>query len=77
MGLEITVYYPFHSLSGCTLQVINKAEKKVTVLDSNEQGLKVPVWMTAPEAALYTVEENPQIDVFAILCLAELVKSIS
>ena len=77
MGLEITVYYPFHPLQGCILQVLSKAEKTVTVLDPNEQGLKVPVWMTAPEAARYTVGENPEIDVFALLSLSKLVKSIS
>ena len=37
MGLEITVFYPFHPLHGCTLQILSKAEKTITVLDPTEQ----------------------------------------
>ena len=75
MGLAITVYYPFHPLQGCTLQVLNKAEKTVTVLDPNEQGLKIPVWMTDPEASQHFVDAKPEIDVFALLSLSELIRA--
>lgn len=70
MGLAITVYYPFHPLHGCTLQVLSKAEKTITVLDPNKQGFKVPVWMTTPEASKHIIDTEPEIDVFALLCLS-------
>ena len=76
MGLAITVYYPFHPLQGRTLQVLNKAEKTVTVLDAIEQGLKVPVWMTDPQASRHIIDEKPEIDVFALLSLSELMQTL-
>jgi len=72
MGLEITVFYPFHPLRGRTLAVLSKARNAVTVLDPNERGLKIAVWMTNPHASGYVVEENAKIDVAALLSLSRL-----
>jgi hypothetical protein len=50
MGLEIRVFYPFHPLSGRTLAVVTTGTAAVTVVAPDERHLKIPTWMTRPQA---------------------------
>ena len=72
MGLETTVYYPFHPLCGRTLAVVNRGKEAVTVVAPGERHLKIPTWMTRPEAAGHEVSAQAAIDLGALFALSDL-----
>lgn len=74
MGLETTVFYPFHPLCGSTLAVVNRGKEAVTVATVDERRLKIPLWMTRPDAVGYTVSEEATIDLPSLLMLSHTLK---
>ena len=71
MGLETTVFYRFHPLYGRTLPVVDQGKEAVTVVAPGERHLKIPTWMTRPEAAGHEVSEQAAIAVRALFALSE------
>ena len=72
---KITVYYPFHPLHGLTLAVAEAPWRRaglVAVLAPSGYRVKIPVWMTSPQAAGFAVSMTPAICVRGLLRLADL-----
>jgi hypothetical protein len=69
VGLTVTVHYPFHPLCGQELRVACRTHSHdgvVTVLDLQGKGLKIPIWMTSPEAARHKLSDHAAVDVKAL-----------
>ncbi len=69
------MYYPFHPLQGCELNVINKPKKEdgaVTVIAPDGASLKIPIWMVSPQAAQIELSEKAEISARALLELVHL-----
>jgi len=76
MGTNITVRYPFHPLYGQTLAVTSmarRADGALTVAAPDGSHLKLPVWMTVPEAEGHSVSREVAISSRALLNLLEVV----
>jgi len=74
MGLETTVFYPFHPLCGRTVAVVSRGKETVTVVAADERRLKIPIWMTRPDAVGYTISEQAAIDLRALLALSSVMR---
>ena len=77
---RITVYYPFHALHGCELELVCRPRKggnAVTVVDPEGFRLKIPEWMVSPQAAQYRLSERAEISSAALFCIVNLLKSIT
>ena len=72
MGLDTTVFYPFHPLSGRTLAAVSRGKETVTVVAEDERHLKIPIWMTRPDSGGYVIADEPTIDLRALLALSPL-----
>ncbi len=73
--MTATVYYPFHPLQGRELNVTSRPrnpELPVTVVDETGEGLRIPAWMVAPEAAHYQLAEQATFDIQTLRALATL-----
>ena len=71
------MYYPFHPLQGCELDVINKPKKEdgaVTVIAPDGARLKIPIWMVSPQAAQIELSEKAEISVRALVALVHLLE---
>lgn len=72
------VHYPFHPLHGHELRVFTPARSldgAVTVEETKQKRLKIPVWMVAAKAAHLKVTNIPTVDARALLQLVELCES--
>jgi hypothetical protein len=69
------VFYPFHPLSGRTLAVVTTGTAAVTVVGPDERHLKIPTWMTRPQAAGFEVSAQAAIEPDALFALRALLKS--
>ncbi len=77
-GSKVTVRYPFHPHRGRDLEVVcaprrGNGDGAVTVVDPTGQRLKIPCWMLSPAAAQVRLAEQAEVDVRALLWLADLV----
>ena len=72
MGLEVRAFYPFHPLRGRTLPAVCGGKETVTVVTADERRLKIPIWMTRPDAGGYVITDKPTIDLRALLSLSGL-----
>ena len=80
MGANITVHYPFHPLYGQTLAVASKARRAdgaETVVAQDGSQLKIPTWMTTPEAEGHAVSHEVAIGPQALLKLLEVVSALT
>ncbi len=71
----MVVHYPLHPLHGQELRVFVRSRSPdgtVTVEDTKQKRLKIPLWMVAPDAAELKVTDTPTLDVQALLQLVEL-----
>ncbi len=71
------MYYPFHPLWGCELDVINKPKKEdgaVTVIAPDGASLKIPIWMVSPQAAQIELSEKAEISARSLLELVHLLE---
>lgn len=71
------MYYPFHPLQGCELNVIDKPKKEdgaVTVIAPDGARLKIPVWMVSPQAAQIELSEKAEVSARALLELVHLLE---
>ena len=78
MGANITVRYPFHPLYGQALAVASKARRAdgaETVVAPDGSRLKIPVWMTTPEAEGHGVCDEVAISSRALLKLVEVISA--
>jgi hypothetical protein len=75
MDLEVEVFYPFHPLCGRTLPAVCRGKETVTVIAADERRLKIPIWMTRPDAGGYVITDKPTIDLRALLSLSRLLHS--
>lgn len=73
MDLEIRVFCPFHPLCGCTLPTVTRGKETVTVVAADERRLRIPIWMTRPDAAENAISEKAAIDLRALLSLSRLI----
>ncbi len=74
---RIKVYYPFHPLQGCELDVINKPKKEdgaATVIAPDGARLKIPIWMVSSQAAQIELSEKAEISVRALVALVHLLE---
>ena len=74
-GDSVRVHYPFHPLYDRELRVFVAARSPdgaVTVEDTKQIRLKIPLWMLAPAAARFEVVDAPSVAAQALLGLVEL-----
>ena len=72
---HIRVFYPFHPLHGCRLQVIRRPKRgdgAVSVLDPVGKRLKIPTWMLSPSAANIKTTEQALLSREALFSLSSL-----
>jgi hypothetical protein len=75
MDSEIRVFYPFHPLCGRTLPAVCRGKETVTAIAADERRLKIPIWMTRPDAGGYVISDKPSIELRALLWLSRLLHS--
>ncbi len=72
---HVRVFYPFHPLYGCRLQVIRRPKRgdgAVSVLDPVGKRLKIPTWMLSPSAANIETTEQALLSREALFSLSSL-----
>ncbi len=75
--MKITVQYPFHPFYGKELVVIRgtrSIDGAITISDPQGKHLKIPVWMTTPDAKHYYISKESIINVSALISLSGLLK---
>jgi len=73
--LKIEIHYPFHPLCGIELEVACPTKKNdglVTVIDPQGIRLKVPLWMTSPQAENHQLAEVEVIGINGLLLAHEI-----
>jgi len=77
MCSTITIWYPFHPFHGRELIVERVSDKErgfVDCIDSEGRKLRVPLWMTMPDAAEHRVANSVAIEPGSLLKLVRLVR---
>src|SRR6266478_5269239 len=72
---HVRVFYPFHPLHGCRLQVIRRPKRgdgAISVLDPVGKRLKIPTWMLSPSAANIKTTEQALLSREALFSLSSL-----
>ena len=77
----VTVYYRFHPLSGTRATTLesrsHRGEPIVVVADSEGQRYHLPLWMTAPDAAQWSLRDRPPLSHSALSELRDLIAAWS
>jgi hypothetical protein len=70
--LKIKIHYPFHPFYGKELGVICRSRNKegwLTLAEPSGNSLKIPVWMTNPEAERHHMTDKAEVSIESILSL--------
>lgn len=71
------VFYPFHPLYGQELETVHeRGDGAVMVIHPDGYHLKIPVWMTSPEAANLSLTGKAVIRPRALLTLTRLIEAL-